>query len=143
MPIIVNKNLDIQGTQSEQKRPLDYRYGPWSSLERALSFLNDVESENDKTYYGLTIGIYVYDQSDPTKVIGVDDYWWQPECIWDEENSKWIDGFVRKMPANSPANVGDKSDTGKSLGMDSSEHDYNAGWYVGGGGSPTWNILGV
>lgn len=127
MPLIINKNLDIQGTTAEQKKPLDYRYGPWNSMAVALMRLHNLEEENDKTYYGLTIGIRVFDKEDPTKVIGVDEYWWQPRAVWNESTNQYEDGFIRKYPANIPT-VEKDEDVGKVLGLSDGEHDYNAEW---------------
>lgn len=128
MPLIVNKNLDIQGTPSEQKKPLDYRYGPWPSMAVALRRLHNLDEENDKTYYGLAIGINVYDKQDPTKVIGVDEYWWQPNCVYNDVTGEYEDGFVRRYPANVPAQVEKEEETGKVLGLSSEDNNFSAEW---------------
>lgn len=142
MPLVINKNLDIQGRQSDQKQPLDWRYGPWDSVASAVWWLNDTSENNDKTYYGLTIGIKVYDDIDSTKVIGVDEYWWQPSSVWDGE--QYVDGFIRKYPANTHATLpgkDDDPDTGQILGISSTENDYNTEWRPD-NAEQQWNELG-
>ena len=127
MPLVVNKNIELRGPSVEQKRPLDYSYGPWASMAVALLRLHNLVENNDKTYYGMTIGIQVYDPEDPTKVIGIDEYWWQPKVLWNEETEQYEDGFVRKFPANIPV-IEKEEDTGKVLGLKDGEHEYNTEW---------------
>lgn len=143
MPLIINKNLDIQGQRVEMKRPLDFRYGPWDTMEDAIFWLDNADEFNDRTYYGLTIGIKVYDNTTPTKVIGVDDWWWQPNCVYDSTTQTYVDGFVRKYPANTPYTVEKDETTGKILGISSETRDYGTDWRDNVAEAEVqWNILG-
>ena len=126
MPLIISKNLDIQGSSSEMKKPLDYRYGPWNDIETAMSWLYDQEYYVDKVYYGLTIGIKVFSNSDPPNVIGVDEYWWQPNCVYDSQTNSYVDGFIRKYPANTPQTVNKNGDM--VLALNPGETLYGAEW---------------
>lgn len=133
-PIVVNSNIRIQGATIDKKKALDYRYGPWSELSIAYENLYYPDFDEDTVYYGLTIGINVYNDDSPRKVIGVDEYWWQPNCVpnpdydpEDPESQQYIDGFIRKYPANTPATV-DKEDSDKVLGISSEPSLYGAVW---------------
>lgn len=126
MALVINGNLDIQGSPSVMKLPLDFRYGPWNNWTEVQFWLNNPEILNDRTYYGLTIGMKVFDNSDPPNVIGVDEYWWQPNCVYDSQTNSYVDGFIRKYPANTPQTV--TKDGDMVLALNPGETLYGAEW---------------
>ena len=76
---------------TEQRNPLDIRYGPYDYLEDAMEELyGNGSTIKDKTYYGLTIGVYKFDDGDEDNIIGLDEYWWQPRCVWDSTKSDYV-----------------------------------------------------
>lgn len=148
-PLSIDTNIRIRGEIIDQTKPLDDRYGPWRSVSKAKTDLYRPERSINFVYYGLTIGVNVYETPGDysSNIIGIDEYWWQPNCVpnpnYDPESpgsKPYIDGFIRKYPANTPYTV-QKEDTGKVLGISSEDStDYNAVWADDQSGSG-WNDL--
>lgn len=135
-PLIIDNNIRIRGEVENQTKPLDDRYGPWRSVSKAKTDLYRPERSINFVYYGLTIGVNIYETPGnySSPVVGVDEYWWQPNCVpnpnydpEDPESQQYIDGFIRKYPANTPATV-EKDNGDKVLGMSSESTDFNAVW---------------
>ena len=125
--IFSSGGFDISGNQENREQPLDFRYGPWNSVVDATYVIANPYSS--RVFYGLTVGVYVFDEQDPSKKVGIDEYWWQPKAVWDETQNRWIDGFVLKYPANTPTTVPDRTDyPGKVLGLSDDENNYGATW---------------
>jgi hypothetical protein len=129
---------------ADQKRPLDYRYGPWNSLASAYNNLYFLEDGDDFVYYGMTIGIKVFDEENVQ--VGVDEYWWQPRCVEnpdydpsDPESDRYIDGFIRKYPANVPSCI-QKDNSSKVLGISQEDTVFSAAWVDDQSGA-SWNDL--
>lgn len=141
MPLTIGQNIEMRGRSRNVMRPLDYRYGPWESIDDAMFWLNNPPGLNVRMYYGMTIGIVVRDDENPRKIIGVDDYWWQPECIYDESTGTFKDGFIRKFPANTPKFIVKEEGTGKILGISSDENNYNVVWRDDAVGDQEWNYI--
>ena len=154
-PRIVDTNLQIQGEEVNQKKPLDYRYGPWVNLTQAVNYLYRPEYDINYVYYGLTIGLNVYSVPGnySSEVIGVDEYWWQPKCILnndynpsDPSSQKYIDGFIRKFPSNSPTFVEDEhkilglEEFHQSVGSKNYDWDTSSAWVDDQSGT-NWNDL--
>ena len=148
-PLSIDTNIRIRGEIIDQTKPLDDRYGPWRSVSKAKTDLYRPERSINFVYYGLTIGVNIYETPGDysSNVVGVDEYWWQPNCVpnpnYNPENpnsKRYIDGFVRKYPANTPTTV-DKDNADKILGISKDSGEYGAVWSDDDSGSD-WNDIG-
>ena len=109
MAVTISQKLSLlNANEATQKQPIDDRFGPWNSVEQATNALN--ATGRSRTYYGMTIGVRVFDEVESRSLLGVDEYWWQPACIYDETLNSgeggWKDGFIRKYQSNNFAQPG-------------------------------------
>jgi hypothetical protein len=120
-------------------QPIDLHYGPYTDIYTAYAILYDPDQDINNVYYGKTIGVYRYD--DQHNIIGVDEWWWQPNCVKSKEDDSYVDGFVLKFPAN---NVNTVSETvsQKVLSLGDDYSDFNSKWKDDTSGEDVnWNPL--
>ena len=142
MSHVITQSFSLRSpNEAVQKQPLDDRYGPWETVADATKML--CIPNQSRVYYGMTIGVYTYDDEslDPNpELMGVDEYWWQPKCVWDSSlnggEGGWVDGFVRKYRPNTIANSGDVL-----IEDDHSENRMGVDWGEC-SGAQEWNSLG-